>query len=77
MFEDKLRSEDMESLFLDVELPLASVLADMEITGVHVDKNTLDVMGEEFKVKMEGIYHEKNNCNRRRLRYVKGRKRCH
>ena len=58
MFEDKLRLEDMESLFLDVELPLASVLADMEINGVHVDKNTLDVMGEEFKVKIDLLERE-------------------
>jgi len=58
MFEEKLRLEGMESLFIDVELPLASVLAEMEIDGVHVDKDALDNMGEDFKVKIEVLEKE-------------------
>lgn len=58
LFEDKIKSEGMESLFSDIELPLASVLATMEIDGVLVDKNALDSMGEEFKIKIELVEKE-------------------
>ena len=58
IFEDKIKSEGMNSLFNDIELPLASVLAGMEINGVLVDKNALDIMGEEFKIKIELVERE-------------------
>ena len=58
IFEDKIKSEGMESLFNDIELPLSSVLAKMEIDGVLVDKNTLDTMGEDFKIKIELVEKE-------------------
>jgi len=53
MFDEKIKLEGMESLFSDIELPLASVLANMEIDGVLVDKLALDNMGEDFKIKIE------------------------
>ena len=59
-FEDKLKSEDEYNLFLDVELPLASTLANMEYEGVYVSKEELSKMGEEIEVKLnlvsEDIY---------------------
>ena len=58
LFEDKIKSEGMESLFNDIELPLASVLATMEVDGVLVDKDALDSMGEEFKIKIELVEKE-------------------
>ena len=58
VFEDKIQLEGMESLFKDIELPLSSVLAKMEIDGVLVDKNALDIMGEEFKIKIELVEKE-------------------
>lgn len=50
-----LKREEMEALFTDIEMPLVRVLADMEITGVRVDKNILEEMKEELKVKIERI----------------------
>lgn len=53
-----LKREDMFELFEKIEMPLIKVLADMEITGVRVDKNILDNMKEEIKVKIDIISHE-------------------
>lgn len=53
-----LKREDMFELFTKIEMPLIEVLADMEITGVRVDKNILDNMKEEIKVKIDIISHE-------------------
>ncbi|HHW69118.1 MAG TPA: DNA polymerase I [Tenericutes bacterium] len=54
-FEDKLKKEDMMDLYQQIEHPLASVLSDMEINGVFVNKDTLVQMGEEIKIKLEII----------------------
>ena len=54
-FENKLKEEEVTHLFNDIEFPLATVLADMEYTGVRVDKQTLKEMGEDIKVKLELI----------------------
>lgn len=48
----ELKREDMYELFRDIEMPLISVLADMEITGVKVDKNILENMKIEIKAKI-------------------------
>ena len=58
LFEEKLISENMHILYKEVELPLAKVLADMEINGVFVDKDALDLMGEDFKIKIELVEKE-------------------
>ena len=54
-FYEELTSEDMEKLYLDIELPLVYVLADMEITGFKVDKNYLLKMQEEVEEKIKNI----------------------
>ncbi len=54
-FVEEMMKEDNISLFNDIEMPLARVLADMEITGIKVDKNVLIDMGEEIKIKLELI----------------------
>ena len=48
ILEDKLIDEGMIDLFEKIENPLAHTLADMEYTGIHVDSNTLDLMGEKL-----------------------------
>lgn len=53
LFQEKIKEENLEYLFKEVELPLASVLADMEYTGVKVDQTVLKDMGEEIKIKLE------------------------
>ena len=52
-FENELKEKDMYNLSNDIELPLSTVLADMEYTGFNVDKAKLIEMGEELKIKIE------------------------
>ena len=52
-FINKLKDEKVFDLYDKVEFPLAFVLADMEFTGVKVDKDKLLEMGEEIKIKLE------------------------
>ncbi|MBR3897804.1 MAG: DNA polymerase I [Bacilli bacterium] len=54
-FEDKIKEEQIEYLFNEIEMPLSIVLADMEYTGVKVDKNILKDQGEDIKIKLELI----------------------
>ncbi|MDD3186911.1 MAG: DNA polymerase I [Bacilli bacterium] len=51
LFEEKIKKEKIESLFYDMEMPLALVLAKMELNGVNVNVNALDELGEELKIK--------------------------
>ncbi len=53
LFEQKLKEEELFSLFSEIELPLARVLADMEYNGVHIDQEALKKMGEEIQIKIE------------------------
>jgi len=52
---DKLAENGMDELYYDVELPLARILADMEITGVKVDRGQLEVMSGELAEKLDTI----------------------
>lgn len=52
---NKMKEEDNIYLFENIEMPLAKVLAKMEIEGIRVDKNILKEMGEEIKIKLELI----------------------
>ncbi|HOO68420.1 MAG TPA: DNA polymerase I, partial [Bacilli bacterium] len=52
-FLDKLKKEECLKLFNDIEMPLVYVLADMEYTGIKVDKKILEDMQEEIKIKLE------------------------
>lgn len=54
-FETELKDKDLTNLFLNIELPLSKVLADMEYTGFSVDKNKLVEMGKEIKIKIDLI----------------------
>ena len=57
-FITKLKSEEEYELFKNIEMPLIDVLADMEITGVNVDKKILEEMKEETKVKIDKLTNE-------------------
>ncbi len=48
----KLALENMEELFLNVEMPLTSVLARMEINGIICDKNILKDLREESEERL-------------------------
>ena len=52
LYED-MKKEDNIYLFESIEMPLAKVLANMEIEGIRVDKKILEEMGIEIKIKLE------------------------
>lgn len=52
---EEMKKEDTIYLFENIEMPLAKILAKMEIEGIRVDKNILNDMGEEIKIKLELI----------------------
>lgn len=51
----RIREEKLESLYRDIELPLISVLADMEMWGIKVDSRTLKGLSSELQ---ESLKHE-------------------
>lgn len=53
--EDLLRENVQFDLYKELELPLASILSDMESEGVRVDRATLEKMGEELTAKLTVI----------------------
>jgi DNA polymerase-1 len=57
-FAPKLASEGLESLFFDIEMPLVYVLADMELTGVTVDRLALKQISEELTGVVGGLEQE-------------------
>ncbi len=52
---DKLKDNEMDKLFYEVEMPLSRVLADMELNGVRVDKTVLEDMKEEISKQIEVV----------------------
>ena len=52
IFQKTISENDLEHLFFDVECPMIPVLAHMEIEGVKVDKNVLNVYSEELLAEM-------------------------
>ncbi len=52
---NQLKEDNELSLFEDIEIPLSRVLADMEMTGVFVDKSYLEHIAEELKNKIEKL----------------------
>ncbi len=55
---NKLTSEEDLYLFNEIELPLAYVLADMEITGVKVDREYLHQMSKTLEARMNNLTNE-------------------
>lgn len=51
----KIVEEEAEYLFDSIEMPLCKVLADMEITGIKVDKSVLNKMSLELDSKMREL----------------------
>lgn len=54
----QLKEEDELVLFEEVEMPLAKILSDMEMTGICVDRAYLVRMGEELKAKIDKLAEE-------------------
>lgn len=57
-FISKMESEGDFELFESIEMPLVKVLADMEMTGIKVEKSVLDDMQSEIEVKIELLERE-------------------
>lgn len=55
---NKLKKQEMHSLFKDIEMPLGIVLGDMELNGIRTDKDTLEEMGKEIKERVEILTQE-------------------
>lgn len=59
---EKIMEEEMLELYLEVELPLAEVLASMELTGIRTNADILDEIGENLDIKIaaieNGVYSE-------------------
>ena len=53
LFQTKIKEENIEYLYNEIEFPLATVLADMEYEGVKVDANVLKEMGKDIQIKLE------------------------
>src|SRR5207249_1322839 len=56
--EELLRAHEMERLFRDLEMPLASVLADMELAGVALDVAALGRLSTEMGAELERLVQE-------------------
>ncbi len=54
----KLRDDKLESLFNEIELPVARVLADMEAAGIGIDGDALKAMSAEFAGQLSRLEHE-------------------
>ena len=57
-FLEEIKKEEMEKLYLDMELPLVYVLAKMEITGFKVDKEYLLNYQKELNEKISSLEKE-------------------
>ncbi|MDP5274445.1 DNA polymerase I [Chengkuizengella axinellae] len=55
LIEANLEENELVDLFYKIELPVAQVLAGMEIQGVKIDINGLKLHGEEIQLKLDDI----------------------
>ena len=55
---DKIKEYDEVELFENIEMPLIEVLADMEITGIKVDKKYLEKVRDELEIKISELEKE-------------------
>ena len=54
-YKTEIEKENITKLFYEIEMPLVFVLADMEITGIKVDKNIILNQKEELKAKIDDV----------------------
>src|SRR6266705_3096210 len=58
LLEERLRAHAMERLFYELEMPLAEVLAEMELAGILIDVAALGVLSAEFAAALERLMAE-------------------
>nr|ABD48716.1 thermostable DNA polymerase I [Geobacillus sp. LH8] len=52
---DELRSNEQDGLLIKLEQPLATILAEMEFTGIKVDTKRLEQMGSELAEQLRAV----------------------
>jgi DNA polymerase-1 len=55
LMEEKLKVNQQEKLFYEIELPLAYLLAEIEALGIRTDKSTLIALGEEMDKRITAL----------------------
>ncbi len=58
MLRPEIEREDLRNLYRDIELPLASVLAEVETAGIRIDAADLARMSSEFDKELTTLTHE-------------------
>jgi len=58
LFEPRLKGSDRDPLFFETEMPLVSVLTDMEYEGISLDVEFLREMGREMAARIDAIADE-------------------
>ena len=58
LFEAQITGSDREKLFREIEMPLVTVLTEMEINGIRLDADFLAKMGEEMAERLKRITQE-------------------
>ncbi len=63
LFEPRLKSEGLEKVFQDIEMPLISVLSDMELNGIRVDAKFLNRLSGEVEIDIKDLETEIYNLS--------------
>jgi len=58
IFKEKLKENDLEDLFYNIEIPLIPVLAEMELTGVKINCSQLEQIENDLKKILIGLEDE-------------------
>ena len=55
IIKERLKENEQENLYYNIELPLINVLANMEYVGIGVDRETLEEYGKNLDVKIDEL----------------------
>jgi len=58
LLEQKIAEEELDKLYYEIELPLESVLADMELKGLKIDLNQLEAIDKDLEKRIESLTEE-------------------
>lgn len=55
IFEEKIKTNKLEKVFYEMEMPLIRILADMEMRGIGIDAETLAALGKEMRAELNDL----------------------